>query len=452
MSSSASYFPQEWQFFWYLWHDRSWMIRRVDKTTIIDRDRMQLDMTFTIDNRRIRYYLRRFGFTYEKLQQIPLPLFLWKRKPILDVDMKDDKGNRLAVATGNANTRLAECILLGDFNRNGYFGQDSSEFTRFSTDLYHTLRTGSFQKYDEATAEAESSLAAPEVDTLQSMSRSQKENILHYLCWRDFLNSVDTDTLLQFVQSYIFVAYVNVDPDIDMHVISCRLAYHSKFRLGRPRFGRSTYDHDIKATVFDGADKRIHMRLVAPEGMRISHLEFLDADTNNRISSENLLFELTPELIEITKSKDSNIQSAAIKMQVCYMPKRSTFVVPSTFLSAICSLVMIGVLVSIFCVHTKPGGSLAAITALMAVAAAVVSKDINHDVASHVCERSRWCFAYIFASVFLGTSLFVLFGNKLNFASGIFLLTAISSALFTLSNITSIVRMRKLTKRGCIIK
>ena len=58
------------------------MVRRVDRVSVVDRDRIQLNMTFTIDNRRIRECLKKHGFDDANMKQVPLPLFLWKKEPV----------------------------------------------------------------------------------------------------------------------------------------------------------------------------------------------------------------------------------------------------------------------------------------------------------------------------------------------------------------------------------
>lgn len=65
------------------------MLRRVDRVSLVDRNRIQLNITFAVDARIIRELLSKSGLADSGMQQIPLPLFLWKKEPVLDVDNQE---------------------------------------------------------------------------------------------------------------------------------------------------------------------------------------------------------------------------------------------------------------------------------------------------------------------------------------------------------------------------
>lgn len=80
---------QGWDFYRAMWKERDWMLRRVDRVSLVDRNRIQLNITFAVDARIIRELLSKSGLADSGMQQIPLPLFLWKKEPVLDVDNQE---------------------------------------------------------------------------------------------------------------------------------------------------------------------------------------------------------------------------------------------------------------------------------------------------------------------------------------------------------------------------
>lgn len=91
---------------------------------------------------------------------------------------------------------------------------------------------------------------------------------------------------------------VDVTSAIEYQVISCRLVYNNEFKIGKFQFGRDTYRHDIKATGFDSLDKRVHVRVQAPHGMRIAYLELTDIKDGNAVPASHLRAKMTSEFVE----------------------------------------------------------------------------------------------------------------------------------------------------------
>lgn len=61
VSLNASLAPSEWEFYEALWQERAWMVRLVDRVSVIDRNRVQLSISFTISNDAIVQTLRDAG-------------------------------------------------------------------------------------------------------------------------------------------------------------------------------------------------------------------------------------------------------------------------------------------------------------------------------------------------------------------------------------------------------
>lgn len=457
VSLNASLAPSEWEFYEALWQERAWMVRRVDRVSVIDRNRVQLSISFTISNDAIVQTLRDAGLfcahdEQDSLSalQIALPLFQWERKPILDVDVRDSSGQRLAVATGNTNIRIAESILLHKAYSSGSpIGRSNVDplFERLSSDLFYVLRTGSYRRYEILASQAEGILKEG-ADGILTEAQETELDYFHY--WNDFLQFTDLDVLATLMQSHIFIVYVNVDPRVNQQVISCRLVVDNKFELGKPEFGRATYRHEIRATGFHSQDRRVHVRLESPHGMRIAFLELTKIHDQTPVASEQMRSNITPEFVELIRRSDGGNDEVGMRITLHYMPKRSTFVAPSTFLSmSYCAVILVSSLVP------NPGDiSVAILTAVPAIAAASLTKDINHDLASHVCERSRWAFAYISIAVLLSSMLMASL-QETRYAWVAWTLqcfTFVASAVFLASSSKSLWTMRRYIKLGCHIR
>lgn len=460
MAINASFLPQEWKFYEALWRERNWMVRRVDRTSIIDRNRVQLDITFTIDNRAILRLISEVKEIWasqlenaEKVPfgsiSVPLPLFQWERAPILDVDVRDRNGGRLAVATGDANIKIAECILLHQAYDAGFLDSnlELDLFNRFSSDLFYVLRTGSYRRCEILLTQADEILRSNSDGTLTESQAKELSYLQEY--WTPFFRLTDGDTLASFMQSHIFVSYVEISSATDYQVISCRLVYNNVFEIGKFQFGRDTYRHDIEATGFDSLDKRVHVRVQAPQGMRIAYLELTNIEDGNLVPASHLRAKMTPDFVELLRNNEDGYDKVGMSITLHYMPKRSTFVSPATVLSLVyCAMLVI---VMIPNAETEIAAILAAVPT---IAAAFLSKDIAHDIASHVCERSRWMFAYVSAAVFLSSTMLSVLSstNFVWFARTISLLTLTTSFLFLASNVLSLKRMRRLMMTGCCIR
>lgn len=453
-SSSA-----EWEFYDSLWQDRAWMVRRVDRVSVIDRNRVQLNITFTIDNSAILQSIEETGLSTlysskgdSEVFQVPLPLFQWERAPILDVDVRDGNGQRLAIATGDTNTRMAECIVL-----HKAFGSDSlldnleknPLFARFYFDLFYVLRTGSYRKYEVLVSYVDE-ISKSYVNGV--LTESQENELDYFQFWNHFFQKTDLYTLITLMQSHIFVTYVEVNPTVDFQVISCRLVYDNKFDVGKLQFGRAVYPNDIRSTGFNGVDRHVHVRVEAPHGMRIAYLELSDIQDGSLVPRNKLRYKTTPEFVELVRKRENGSDETGMALTLYYTPKRSTFVSPATFLSFIYCIMLA---VALFSNPDQTDiNTVAILTAVPAIAAAFLTKDITHDLASHVCERSRWIFAYVSAAVFLSSTILItLSGTSFSWLAYVIGTVALlASGVFLMSNSWSLIRMRRYIKAGCTIR
>lgn len=135
------------------------------------------------------------------------------------------------------------------------------------------------------------------------------------------MERVDKEPLSAFIHSYIFLVYVDVKQDVDLQVISCRLTYANDFEPGPLKPVRSGYKHDVWATGFDGQDRRVHVRVEAPPGMKMSKVCLIDRrDPKIHYDSKDIRSVLTPQLIELVRSSENGVDERAIRLQLIYMP------------------------------------------------------------------------------------------------------------------------------------
>lgn len=437
--------PSEWKYFYSLWRQRSWMIRRVDRVSVVDRDRTQLNMTFTIDNRRIRDYLRENGFDETEINQIPLPLFLWGKEPVLDVDVKSGSGRRLPVASKDANTYFARCVLLAQAKMDELDGWGCMHrFARFHSDLDTILVQNDLKRLTAMVDDLERLT----VDSLQ-LTEFENEQLQYFRYWVHFLTNVDGRLLSTFMHSYVFLVYIDFKPDSDIQVISCRFVYKNKFVLGRPKPGRVNYRHNILSTGFDGVDRRVHVRVEAPEGLRISRIELIDQrQANKRYTNKDVQSILTPNLVELVRTRDASAH--AMNLRVYYMPQRSAFIVPSMFLAVAYAFSLVVSLLFICFNHEVPTPSPFAGVGLLAIGSAFLTRDFKHDIAAHVCERSRNVFAIISLSIFVYSIMIGVIGTHTTAVFGLIILAAV--LIYIASTGIAIWRMCREVKRGCRIE
>ena len=445
MRYTPSYSPNEWRCFHSLWTQRSWMVRRVDRVSVVDRDRIQLNMTFTIDNRRIRECLKKHGFDDANMKQVPLPLFLWKKEPVLDVDVKSDSGRRLPVASKDANTYFARCVLLAQAKMDELDGWGCMHrFARFHSDLDTILVQNDLKRLTAMVNDLERLT----VDSLQ-LTEFENEQLQYFRYWVHFLTTDDKQLLSTFMHFYVFLVYIDFEPNAAIQVISCRFVYKCKFVLDRSRFGRSNYKHDILTTGFNGIDHRVHVRVEAPEGLRISRIELIDQQqANKRYTNKDVQSILTPNLVELVRTRDASAH--AMNLRVYYMPQRSAFIVPSMFLAVAYAFSLVVSLLFICFNHEVPTPSPFAGVGLLAIGSAFLTRDFKHDIAAHVCERSRNVFAIISLSIFVYSIMIGVVGTHTTAVFGLIILAAV--LIYIASTGIAIWRMCREVKRGCRIE
>ena len=422
------------------------MVRRVDRVSVVDRDRIQLNMTFTIDNRRIRECLKKHGFDDANMKQVPLPLFLWKKEPVLDVDVKSGSGRRLPVASKDANTYFARCVLLAQTKMDELDGWECMyRFAKFHSDLDTILVQNDLKRLTAMVNDLERLT----VDSLQ-LTEFENEQLQYFRYWVHFLTNGGGQLLSIFMHFYVFLVYIDFEPNADIQVISCRFVYKCKFTLDQPRFGRSSYKHDILTTGFDSPDRRVHVRVEAPEGLRTSRIELIDRrQANKRYTDKDVQSILTPNLIELVRTRDASAH--AMNLRVYYMPQRSAFIVPSTFLAVAYAFSLVMSLLLIYFNHEVPTPSpFAGVMGLLAISSAFLTRDFKHDIAAHVCERSRNVFAIISLFIFVYSIMIGVVGTHTTVVVGLIILVAV--LIYIMSTGIAIWKMCREVKRGCRIE
>lgn len=422
------------------------MVRRVDRVSVVDRDRIQLNMTFTIDNRRIRECLKKHDFDDANMKQVPLPLFLWKKEPVLDVDVKSGSGRRLPVASKDANTYFARCVLLAQTKMDELDGWECMyRFARFHSDLDAILVQNDLKRLTAMVNDLERLT----VDSLQ-LTEFENEQLQYFRYWVHFLTNGGGQLLSIFMHFYVFLVYIDFEPNADIQVISCRFVYKCKFTLDQPRFGRSSYKHDILTTGFDSPDRRVHVRVEAPEGLRTSRIELIDRrQANKRYTDKDVQSILTPNLIELVRTRDASAH--AMNLRVYYMPQRSAFIVPSTFLAVAYAFSLVMSLLLIYFNHEVPTPSpFAGVMGLLAISSAFLTRDFKHDIAAHVCERSRNVFAIISLFIFVYSIMIGVVGTHTTVVVGLIILVAV--LIYIMSTGIAIWKMCREVKRGCRIE
>lgn len=441
----SSYSPNEWRCFHSLCTQRSWMVRRVDKVSVVDRDRIQLNMTFTIDNRRIRECLKKHGFDDANMEQVPLPLFLWKKEPVLDVDVKSDSGRRLPVASKDANTYFARCMLLAQAKMDELDGWECMcRFARFHSDLDTILVQNDLTRLTAMVDD----LDRLTVSSLR-LTELENEQLQYFRYWVHFLTNGGRQLLSTFMRFYVFLVYIDFEPNADIQVISCRLVYKCKFTLDQPRFGRSSYKHDILTTGFDNLDRRVHVRVEAPEGLRISKIELIDQQqANKRYTDKDVQSILTPNLVELVRTRDTSAH--VMNLRIHYMPQRSAFIVPSMFLAVAYAFSLVVSLLFICFNREVSTPSPFAGVGLLAIGSAFLTRDFKHDIAAHVCERSRNVFAIISLFIFVYSIMIGVVGTHTTVVVGLIILVAV--LIYIMSTGIAIWKMCREVKRGCRIE
>jgi len=403
-------------------------------------------MTFTIDNRRIRECLKKHGFDDANMKQVPLPLFLWKKEPVLDVDVKSGSGRRLPVASKDANTYFARCVLLAQTKMDELDGWECMyRFAKFHSDLDTILVQNDLKRLTAMVNDLERLT----VDSLQ-LTEFENEQLQYFRYWVHFLTNGGGQLLSIFMHFYVFLVYIDFEPNADIQVISCRFVYKCKFTLDQPRFGRSSYKHDILTTGFDSPDRRVHVRVEAPEGLRTSRIELIDRrQANKRYTDKDVQSILTPNLIELVRTRDASAH--AMNLRVYYMPQRSAFIVPSTFLAVAYAFSLVMSLLLIYFNHEVPTPSpFAGVMGLLAISSAFLTRDFKHDIAAHVCERSRNVFAIISLFIFVYSIMIGVVGTHTTVVVGLIILVAV--LIYIMSTGIAIWKMCREVKRGCRIE
>ena len=99
------------RFYYDLWHDRSWINRRVDEVEIISSDATRTKSTFDLNIKRINEIADYHGI--DRYERIAVPLFVQSRAPMLDIDI-DLNGKSQSLAGTLPNASVASCICIYD--------------------------------------------------------------------------------------------------------------------------------------------------------------------------------------------------------------------------------------------------------------------------------------------------------------------------------------------------
>ncbi|SDM76968.1 hypothetical protein SAMN04487766_106184 [Actinomyces ruminicola] len=404
--------PDSWRFFSELWRERSWVVRRVDQVKFLDRDRVQLSISFTIDNDRVRKVANQCNVGCTS-GQVPLPLLLRQRTPILDLDTFDDIGRSLPVVSGSVNTYMAECILLTQaFPKPDFSDTDQQElFLRLSRDLFSSIRDGEQKAFNDLEKELERETRPHSNDDDNESDRQidsyYEAEFEYYTYVQRFLDSVDVNDLDAFMQYHIFAVYVDCFSRRGQQVIKCRFVYPSGFEVGPAQFGRAFYRHEVGSGNPSSLDGRYHIRVEAPAGMRIASFDLYnvtvkdDSPSKRRMDKTMSRVSSTPSFLEVRVGDSVVKRTSEVRLDIAYTPMRSALIVPAVCLAAVYILMCI-VLMQIHEPFTAYDGVAAVIAVLPTVAATVLLRSQVHDIARRASARTR------FWTMVLATLMFIM--------------------------------------------
>lgn len=90
----------------------SWIRRRVETVHIVDTQRVERRVTLDIDVDRVRDFAAGAGLEVGPVKKLPVPLTLLTKTLLLDVDVRDQSGSSLAIATSHEDSRAAHAMIL----------------------------------------------------------------------------------------------------------------------------------------------------------------------------------------------------------------------------------------------------------------------------------------------------------------------------------------------------
>ena len=186
--------------------------------------------------------------------------------------------------------------------------------------------------------------------------------------------------------------------------------------------------------------------------MKMSKVCLIDRrDPKIHYDSKDIRSVLTPQLIELVRSSENGVDERAIRLQLIYMPRRTAFIMPSTLLSGAYIACLIQVLISLLC-DQKISIFPASIMGLLAMGAAFLTRDLQHDIASLVCVRSRLTFGIISLFVFL-SGVLATFSSSMSLVKLFSVVVTggalLSASLYCVCNTISLLIMWQADRRGC---
>lgn len=252
-----------------------WILRRVDTVRFLDGEMIERKVTLDLDLHELRTRAEKAGVTDST---IPLPLMQLAKRPLLDVDIADIHGQPLAIATSDQDSHLSSSLLLATLARRRVGLRRLSEgvlsqmhaIVKAPTmdDGLDILYAISPESFDEAPGGGRLDL---------SVTVSERR------AWKRMLD-VDEfiDRLLDYTESFLLVAQVDVNSDEDVAILKIRLVeeravFDRQSRLLSPdRLGWTPQIQSIPMSGL-GRAQRNHVRVLAPDDSVVRSTQMLEA-------------------------------------------------------------------------------------------------------------------------------------------------------------------------------
>jgi hypothetical protein len=97
------------KYFWSLWQDPSWVLRRVETVRLVDLDRTERNVTLDIDVDAVAKFAKDAGLPEGKTVVVPLALL--EKGLQLDLDVKDGSGEALSLLTSEQDSHLSSAAV-----------------------------------------------------------------------------------------------------------------------------------------------------------------------------------------------------------------------------------------------------------------------------------------------------------------------------------------------------
>ena len=135
--------PRWHKFYYELWHDRSWINRRIDEVKIISEDATETKSTFDLNIERLNELAVKHGIADS--DRLVVPLLFQPRMPLLRVDI-DLNGIPQSLAGTLQSASVSACICVHDILEHLTTDSSDEQFDRFYEPLYSWLIDGNMSK------------------------------------------------------------------------------------------------------------------------------------------------------------------------------------------------------------------------------------------------------------------------------------------------------------------